>query len=140
MMKILIADDHPIVRSGLKQILGAEPDMVVVGEAENGTETLDLARKVDWDLLVRASGVRTRLPSKATSSLDAMRNGRQPQGETQRRARGDLDPGPSATCWLTAEHGGRQATPATASSSRYAGTRARYSKRPSACARQPARR
>jgi two-component system, NarL family, invasion response regulator UvrY len=51
-MKILIADDHPIVRSGLRQILGAEDDMTIVGEAENGAQTLELARKVDWDVLV----------------------------------------------------------------------------------------
>jgi len=51
-MKIVIADDHPIVRSGLKQILGAADDMTVVGEAENGTQTLDIVRKVDWDVLV----------------------------------------------------------------------------------------
>ena len=51
-MRILIADDHPIVRSGLKQILGSEDGMTVVGEAENGAETIDLAKKVDWDVLV----------------------------------------------------------------------------------------
>ena len=51
-MNIIIADDHPVVRSGLKQILGAEPDMQVVGEAENGSETLELAGKLDWDIVV----------------------------------------------------------------------------------------
>jgi DNA-binding NarL/FixJ family response regulator len=51
-MKILIADDHPIVRSGFKQILAAEDDMSVVGEAENGAQILDLVRKVEWDVLV----------------------------------------------------------------------------------------
>jgi two-component system, NarL family, invasion response regulator UvrY len=51
-MRIVIADDHPIVRSGLKQILGSADDMTVVGEAENGTQTLDVVRKVDWDVLV----------------------------------------------------------------------------------------
>jgi len=51
-MNILIADDHPIVRSGLRQILGAADDMTIVGEAENGAQTLELAKKVDWDVLV----------------------------------------------------------------------------------------
>src|SRR5689334_17421651 len=51
-MKVLIADDHPIVRSGLRQILGAEDDMTIVGEAENGAQTLDLVRKTDWDVAV----------------------------------------------------------------------------------------
>src|SRR5437016_4339036 len=46
-MKILIADDHPVVRHGLKQMLTGEPDMLVVGEAKNGNEALELARKLD---------------------------------------------------------------------------------------------
>lgn len=51
-MKILIADDHPVVRHGLKQILAAHSDMTVVGEAKNGIEALELARKLEWDVAV----------------------------------------------------------------------------------------
>jgi DNA-binding NarL/FixJ family response regulator len=51
-MKVLIADDHPVVRRGLKQILEAHPDMSVVGEAKDGHEAVELARKVDWDVAV----------------------------------------------------------------------------------------
>ena len=51
-MKILIADDHTVVRQGLKQILAAEPDMVVVGEAKNVAETLEVAHNLDWDVLI----------------------------------------------------------------------------------------
>jgi two-component system invasion response regulator UvrY len=51
-MKILIADDHPVVRHGLKQILALDPGMVVVGEAKNGNEALELARRVDWDVAI----------------------------------------------------------------------------------------
>ncbi len=51
-MKILIVDDHPVVRRGLKQILASETDMVVVGEAKNGHEALDLVREVEWDVTV----------------------------------------------------------------------------------------
>ncbi len=51
-MKILIADDHPVVRHGLKQMLTGEPDMLVVGEAKNGNEALELARKLDWDVAI----------------------------------------------------------------------------------------
>ena len=36
MIKILIADDHPVVRKGLKEIIEEAPDMIVVGEASNG--------------------------------------------------------------------------------------------------------
>lgn len=51
-MNILIADDHPVVRQGLRQILAAEPDMVVVGEATNAGETLELARRLQWDVVI----------------------------------------------------------------------------------------
>jgi two-component system invasion response regulator UvrY len=51
-MKILIADDHPVVRHGLKQILALDPGVVVVGEAKNGNEALELARKLEWDVAI----------------------------------------------------------------------------------------
>jgi two-component system invasion response regulator UvrY len=51
-MRILIADDHPVVRQGLKQILAADPKLNVVGEAKNGNEALALARSVEWDVAV----------------------------------------------------------------------------------------
>jgi DNA-binding NarL/FixJ family response regulator len=52
MIKVLIADDHPIVRQGLRQILSDVPDMAVTGEAINGQETLDQVRAGGWDVLV----------------------------------------------------------------------------------------
>ena len=52
MLKILIADDHAIVREGLKQILGATPDMVVAGEATSGTEALKMARQAPYDVVL----------------------------------------------------------------------------------------
>jgi two-component system, NarL family, invasion response regulator UvrY len=51
-MNIIIADDHTVVRQGLKQILAAEPDMQVVGEAKDFGETLEVVGKLDWDVLV----------------------------------------------------------------------------------------
>lgn len=51
-MRILIADDHPIVRQGLKQMLSSDPSISVVGEAKNGDEALKLARAVDWDVAI----------------------------------------------------------------------------------------
>jgi DNA-binding NarL/FixJ family response regulator len=51
-MRVLIADDHPVVRQGLKQILMSDPDVVVSGEARDGNEALDLARKVEWDVAI----------------------------------------------------------------------------------------
>ena len=51
-MNILIADDHPVVRQGLRQMLDQEEDFHVVGEARNGGEALDLSRSVEWDVAV----------------------------------------------------------------------------------------
>ncbi len=51
-MKILIADDHPVVRQGLRQMLAAETDLTVVGEAKNGNEVVELSRRIAWDVAV----------------------------------------------------------------------------------------
>jgi DNA-binding NarL/FixJ family response regulator len=52
MIRILIADDHRIVREGLKQILAETPDMIVVDEASNGQEVLAKAWKNDYDVVL----------------------------------------------------------------------------------------
>ncbi len=52
MIRALIADDHAVVRQGLKQILGDTPEMVVAGEATNGQEVLDKIRAETWDVVV----------------------------------------------------------------------------------------
>jgi two-component system, NarL family, invasion response regulator UvrY len=51
-IKILIADDHAIVREGLKQILADTKDITVVGDAENGNDAIKLARLSDADVLL----------------------------------------------------------------------------------------
>ncbi len=51
-MKILIADDHPIFRAGLKETLLKDKDIEFVGEADTGQKVLDLARKQRWDAVV----------------------------------------------------------------------------------------
>ena len=50
MIRLLLADDHALVREGLKRILAAASDIEVVGEAGNGDETLALVRQHDFDL------------------------------------------------------------------------------------------
>ena len=52
MIKILIADDHTIVREGMKQILSENPYIVVAAEANNGHEVLDKLNKHNYDLIV----------------------------------------------------------------------------------------
>lgn len=51
-IKILIADDHPIVRAGFKQVIADMPDMLVADEAGNGQEVLNLIGKKDYDLVL----------------------------------------------------------------------------------------
>lgn len=52
MIKILIADDHAIVREGLKQIVAEEPDMKVTGEAASAYDVLNIISKDNFDIAV----------------------------------------------------------------------------------------
>jgi DNA-binding NarL/FixJ family response regulator len=52
MIKILIADDHAIVREGLKQIVAEENDMLVAGEAGNANEMFDLLKKEKYAIII----------------------------------------------------------------------------------------
>jgi len=51
-IRIVVADDHAIVREGLKQILGAQADFQVVAEASDGHEALKRVRELDFDVLL----------------------------------------------------------------------------------------
>jgi len=51
-IRIVIADDHPIVRDGLKKLLLLEDDFEVIGEASDGREVLDRVRDLDPDVLL----------------------------------------------------------------------------------------
>jgi DNA-binding NarL/FixJ family response regulator len=66
-MKILLADDHAVVRHGLKQILTDEFKRATFGEARNAQEALDLVWKHDWDVVV----LDITMPGR--SGLDALR-------------------------------------------------------------------
>ncbi|MCB2190110.1 MAG: response regulator transcription factor [Deltaproteobacteria bacterium] len=50
--RIILVDDHKIMRDGIKSLLSEEPDMEVVGEADNGREAVQLARRLGPDLVV----------------------------------------------------------------------------------------
>jgi len=49
---IVLADDHPIVRQGLRTVLEAEPDLQVIGEAGDGLETMSLVERLRPQVLV----------------------------------------------------------------------------------------
>lgn len=51
-LRVLIADDHAIVRQGLRQILSDTDDLEVAGEADNGTAAIHLARQQAWDVVL----------------------------------------------------------------------------------------
>ncbi len=52
MAKVLIADDHALVRAGLRQFLEQDPQITEIGEAVSGSNTLDMLRSKPWDLLL----------------------------------------------------------------------------------------
>jgi DNA-binding NarL/FixJ family response regulator len=52
MARILIADDHAVVRAGFRQFLEADSTITDIGEAASGSETLDQLRKQEWDLVL----------------------------------------------------------------------------------------
>ena len=52
MLKVLIADDHAIVRKGLREILREASETTQVGEASNGQEALDKVQTDEWDVVV----------------------------------------------------------------------------------------
>ena len=52
MVKILIADDHPIIRTGLKQIISEENNMKITGEAENAAQLFELIKKNEYDIII----------------------------------------------------------------------------------------
>jgi len=52
MIRVLLADDHQLVREGLKQLLGATPDIRVEGEAANGDQALALVKSAEFDIAI----------------------------------------------------------------------------------------
>ena len=50
-LRILIADDHVLVRHGLRLVLGTRPGWKICGEAADGSEAVDLARRLEPDFL-----------------------------------------------------------------------------------------
>lgn len=56
-LRILLADDHVVMRTGLRALLERQPNLEVVGESENGRETIDLAASLKPDVVVMDVGM-----------------------------------------------------------------------------------
>lgn len=52
MIRIFLADDHPVVRQGLRLLIGQQPDMQIVGEASDGRQVLMAEGREQWNILV----------------------------------------------------------------------------------------
>ena len=77
MSKILIADDHPMVRAGLRRILLEDRSVTEIDEAASGNETLDRLRAQSWDLLI----LDINMPDR--SGLDILRQVRSTHSQTR---------------------------------------------------------
>ncbi len=71
--RILVADDHPIVRSGLQTVLDAQPDLRVVAEADNGAEAVRRALADDIDLAILDVSMPKRTGIQAAAELHRRR-------------------------------------------------------------------
>lgn len=70
-LRILVADDHPVVRRGLREILAESPEVAAVGEADHPQQVLDLVAAAQWDVVILDLG----LPGRG--GLDVLRDLRQ---------------------------------------------------------------
>jgi len=52
LIHVLVADDHPLIRSGLQHVLELEPDFGTPGEAENADQVLEMIEERNWDIVV----------------------------------------------------------------------------------------
>lgn len=77
MARVLVADDHALLRSGVRQLLEGEPGIDAIGEASSGRETLDTLRAGPWDLLI----LDINMPDR--SGLDVLRHVRASSPDTR---------------------------------------------------------
>ncbi len=73
MIRVLIVDDHPVVRRGLQQILAQEPDVAEAVEAEDAAKMMELVEKERWDIVVLDITLPGRSGLEALKDLKAVR-------------------------------------------------------------------
>ncbi|SOB94053.1 LuxR family two component transcriptional regulator [Ureibacillus xyleni] len=69
MINVLIADDHEMVRIGVSAYLSAQPDMTVVGEAENGAQAIELALQLKPDIILMDNVMPVMTGAEATAEI-----------------------------------------------------------------------
>ena len=67
--KVLLVDDHKILRDGIKAILRAEGDFDVVGESDNGTDAVQMAKKLSPDVIIMDIGLQGLNGVEATTEI-----------------------------------------------------------------------
>jgi DNA-binding NarL/FixJ family response regulator len=77
-LRVLLAEDHAVVREGTRQILEQDPDITVVGEAENGAEVVELAARLAPDVVLLDLSLPVLNGVEATRRIHAL-EGRQPR-------------------------------------------------------------
>lgn len=92
MVRVLVADDHPVVREGLKGMLAGEEGIEVVGEARDGKEAVEMAERLAPDVVL----MDLRMPV-----LDGADATRAITGGPSARRGGDAGPGPPAVIVVT---------------------------------------
>ncbi|MEN6305974.1 MAG: response regulator transcription factor, partial [Armatimonadia bacterium] len=70
-IRIVVADDHQIIRQGLRMLFDSEADMELVGEAENGEQAVQLAAELSPDIVVMDIGMPVMDGFAATRQLQA---------------------------------------------------------------------
>ena len=75
--RVLIADDHAVVRAGLRQLLGEDSSVGEIGEAATGQQTLERLRESQWELLILDIGMPDR------SGMDILRHVRSGYPDTR---------------------------------------------------------
>lgn len=71
-VRVLLADDHKMVRNGLRLVIDAQPDMAVVGEADNGRVAVSLAQQLRPDVVVMDVSMPDLNGLKATEQLNEL--------------------------------------------------------------------
>ena len=70
-IRLLLADEHPMLRTGLRTVLGAEPDLLVVGEAGDGAAAVALVRRLKPDVVLMSPRLPRRDGAAATRDIVA---------------------------------------------------------------------